>query len=212
MSGEAENAVPETNKNKPNVDILKDVVPRDVSINSAATCKKQVNHAVLVISAHFRLQTKYSLVLHRTPQEAMVDIESNYPATVGYSFLIVSPVLLCFCFPAQTYIGRFQKELLAASFGTICGFTFFEVIPAIIKDAHSHILNGNVKLSPEQRNIKIWLLSCTIFGGMLFAALLGLLHEVMEHKHCEQTKDDTICSSSKTTPSSKLRFQCLSCM
>ena len=130
---------------------------------------------------------------------------AGYLETVGYSFLVVSPVLLCFCFPAQKYIGRFQKELLAASFGTICGFTFFEIIPRIINDAHAHILTDQPGVAPEDRNVKpqIWLLSCTIFIGMLFAAMLGALHEVMEHKHCDESSDPNSKDGSKA---------CLSCM
>eukprot|EP01084_Bolivina_argentea_P124270 220211_1 len=108
------------------------------------------------------------------------------------SALIVSPVLLCICFPAQKYIAKFQKELLVCSLGTICAFCFLDIIPVIIKDANHH------GLTKPANKIQLYLFSCTILIGMLFAAFLGCLHNIMEHKHCEQNVD------SKEEPSTQI--------
>ena len=146
----------------------------------------------------------------------------EYLPIIGYSSLIVSPVLLCACFPAKKYIAKFQRELLTASLGTICGFIFFEIIPAILHDHLQHSFDELIesadkktqlihplihKLEMEKSHINgVYTLSCTILLGMIFAALLNVLHEWMEHEHCHQENDKDFNQASEKKGS------CISCM
>lgn len=115
-----------------------------------------------------------------------------------YCLWIVSPVLLCCCFPAERVINRFEKELLSANLGTICGFIFFEIVPVIIR----HNSGGE--------SVQTYINSCTIMLGMLFGFFLGILHRMTEDHHHEHNDSEIQNpSDSAKNPENK---GCLSCM
>ena len=98
------------------------------------------------------------------------DILTEYLWVIVYCAWIVSPVALCCCFPAGKVINKFEKELLSANLGSMCGFIFFEIVPVIIR----HDI---------QDETQIYIVSCTILLGMLFGLFLSILHQMMEHNH-----------------------------
>lgn len=152
---------------------------------------------------------------------------AEYLRITGYSTLIVSPVCLCACFPAQKVIIKLQKELLAASIGSICGFIFFEIIPAIINDCITNAFKdavGQIQSTQKlpvsnaihslQQNNKnqMYLLSNSILFGMLFAFFLGILHESMEHKHCSENNVAPLILNKPKKPKKAWCRCSLSCM
>ena len=136
--------------------------------------------------------------------------DPNYLQIIGCSCLIVSPILLVFCFPAQKYIAKLQKELLASSLGTIAGFLFFEIIPDIVIEGqhfvHTHEGHSHVD------KLKVLILSNTIFVGIIFAGILGSLHEFLESKESHGHGEPSSGSDNSDATKEKSRKNCLSCM
>ena len=126
-------------------------------------------------------------------QNTVEDSLSEYLWVIVYCAWIVSPVALCCCFPAGKVINKFEKELLSANLGSMCGFIFFEIVPVIIRD--------DIKDETQ-----IYFVSCTILIGMLFGFFLSMLHQLMEHNH-EPKPIQTTCKPEGEQPKSN----CLSC-
>ena len=118
------------------------------------------------------------------------DTLTEYLWVILYCAWIVSPVVLCCCFPAEKAISKFEKELLSANLGSICGFIFFEIVPVIIRD----------KTMDETQ---IYVVSCTILLGILFGFFLSILHKFMDNHDAIQTTLDSETKQAKSN--------CLSC-
>ena len=110
-----------------------------------------------------------------------------------YCLWIVSPVILCCFFPffAKKVVNKFEKELLSANLGSICGFVFFEIVPVIIKDK-------------TMNETQIYVASCTILLGILFGFFLGMLHQIMEHNNHNNPIQNALETKNSET-------KCLSC-
>ena len=121
------------------------------------------------------------------------DTLTEYLWVIAYCAWIVSPVTLCCCFPAGKVISKFEKELLSANLGSMCGFIFFEIVPVIIR----HDIGDETQ---------IYIVSCTILIGMLFGLFLSMLHQLMEHSH--ESKPIRTPSQSE---GEQTKSNCLSC-